>query len=124
MYIILLQVYYYSSKILYSKIKLIVILKIYFLLYAILFFLFLSEDCLLFVIAFELMLFLILSVSMYFIFNNRFIIAIYYLITFTILSGILCFLILIILFLNINISGNLLFSNALLLNNVSTTVLI
>lgn len=124
MYIILLQVYYYSSKILYSKIKLVIILKIYFLLYIILFFLFLSEDCLLFVVAFELMLFLILSVSMYFIFNNRFIIAIYYLITFTILSGILCFLILILLFLNINISGNLLFSNALLLNNTSTTILI
>lgn len=124
MYIILLQIYYYSSKILYNKLKLIVILNLYLLLYLVVVFLFLSDDCLLFIASFETMLFLILAVSMYFIFNNRFIIAMYYLIIFTIFSGVVCFIILILLFLNINISGYLLFSNAIFLNNFTNILII
>lgn len=124
MYIILLQIYYYSSKMLYNKLKLFIILSLYFLLYVVVMFLFLSDDCLLFVSSFEFMLFLILAVSMYFIFNNRFVIAIYYLITFTIVSGVICFVILILLFLNINISGYLLFSNAIFINNITTILII
>lgn len=86
--------------------------------------LFLSDDCLLFIVSFEFMLFLILAVSMHFIFNNRFIVAMYYLITFTIISGVLCFLVIIIIFININVSGYLLFSNALMLNDLSTIILL
>lgn len=109
---------------LYNKLKLFIILSLYFLLYVVVMFLFLSDDCLLFVSSFEFMLFLILAVSMYFIFNNRFVIAIYYLITFTIVSGVICFVILILLFLNINISGYLLFSNAIFINNITTILII
>lgn len=124
MYIILIQVFYYSSKILYSSLKIYIIVLIYFLLYIVVVMLFLSDDCLLFIVSFEFMLFLILAVSMHFIFNNRFIVAMYYLITFTIISGVLCFLVIIIIFININVSGYLLFSNALMLNDLSTIILL
>ena len=124
MYIIILQIFYYSTKLVYNKMKLLLILMSYFLLYIVVLFLFLSDDCILFIVSFESMLFVILAVSMYFIFNNRFIIAMYYLITFTIISGVLCFLTIIILFLNINISGYLLFSNTIILNNLGTTILL
>ena len=124
MYIILIQVFYYSSKILYSSLKIYIIVLIYFLLYIVVVMLFLSDDCLLFIVSFEFMLFLILAVSMHFIFNNRFIVAMYYLITFTIISGVLCFLVIIIIFININVSGYLLFSNALMLNDINTIILL
>lgn len=124
MYVILLQICYYNSKILYNKLKLIIILNLYFLLYLVVVFLFLSDDCLLFIASFETMLFLILAVSMYFIFNNRFVIAMYYLILFTIFSGVVCFIVLILLFLNINISGYLLFSNAIFINNFTNVLVI
>lgn len=124
MLIVILQVIYNSTMQIYNKNKSILIVVVYLILYYIITLLFLSDDCVFFIISFETMLFSILIIAMYFIFNNRFIIAIYYLIVFTIFSGLLCFLTLIILFININVTGYLLYINALILNNLNILILI
>ncbi len=118
MLITILQIMYNSVLQTYNKNKSIIVLIVYLLLYYIITLLFISEDCIFYIISFETMLFSILVVAMYFIFNNRFIIAIYYLIIFSILSGLLCFIVLITIFININITGYLLYTNALTLNNL------
>jgi NADH:ubiquinone oxidoreductase subunit 4 (subunit M) len=122
MLIIILQVTYNSTMQIYNKNKGILIIIIYLFLYYIITLLFLSEDCIFFIINFETMLFSILVIAMYFIFNNRFIIAIYYLIIFSIFSGLLCFIALFIIFININITGYLLYINALILNNLTILI--
>ena len=123
MFIILLILIYYTYKKIYSKNKSIILYILYIILYYIICLLFISEDCLVFIISFETMLFTILATSMYFLFNNRFIVAIYYLIIFSIISGLGCFLLLFTLLIHINISGYLLFLNALLLNNFTILLL-
>lgn len=122
MLITILQIMYNSVLQTYNKNKSIIVLIVYLLLYYIITLLFISEDCIFYIISFETMLFSILVVAMYFIFNNRFIIAIYYLIIFSILSGLLCFIVLITIFININITGYLLYTNALTLNNLSVII--
>lgn len=124
MYIVILNLLYYSSKKMYSKVKYLILIFLYYSLYYIILLLFISEDILVFIISFETMLFVILVLSMHFIFNNRFIIAMYYLIIFSILSGIFCFLLLFIVFININISGYFMVLNVLLFNNFYILILI
>lgn len=122
MLIIILQVTYNSTMQIYNKNKSVLIIVVYLFLYYIITLLFLSEDCIFFIINFETMLFSILIIAMYFIFNNRFIIAIYYLIIFSIFSGLLCFIALFIIFINISITGYLLYINALILNNLTILI--
>lgn len=124
MYIVLFNLLYYAGKKLYAKSKYTILVFFYFILYYIISILFLSEDCLFFIVSFETMLFSILVLSMHFIFNNRFIIAMYYLITFTILSGLGCFLFLFIVLININLTGYFLLLNAITLNNFYTLTLL
>lgn len=80
----------------------------YVFLFNIIILLFYIEDFLIFIIIFESTLFLLLFISLQFIFNNKFILAVFYLIIFTVLSGIFCFLSLILIMLN-NIYTSLLF---------------
>jgi len=78
--------------------------KLLFFFYIILFFLiillFLLEDLLLFIFFFESIIFFLLFLNLNFIFNNRFILGLFYLIFFSALSGIFCFFIFSIIFLN------------------------
>lgn len=60
------------------------------------------EDLLFFIIFFELIFFPLFVISMYYSFNNRFIFAIYYLLIFTAISGILCIIIISILIFHFN----------------------
>lgn len=70
------------------------------------------------------MLFMILASNMYFIFSNRFIIALYYLIVFSIISGIFCIILLLIIFININISSFLIVINIIFIDNYLTITLL
>lgn len=80
--------------------------KLLFFFYIVLFFLivllFLLEDLLLFIFFFESIIFFLLFLNLNFIFNNRFILGLFYLIFFSALSGIFCFFIFSIIFLNWN----------------------
>lgn len=124
MYIILMQILYFSSKNLYNKIKMYVIIVFNILIFILISLLFLTEDALFFVVLFESMLIIILSLSLHFIFNNRFIIALYYLIIFSISSGILCFINAFILFVNINITSYLLLVNYIFIDNINVILLL
>lgn len=124
MLISLLNVVFYTTKKMYVKDKFISIILLYFILWYIITTLFLVEDIIIFIINFESMLFIILACSMYFIFNNRFIVALYYLIVFSIISGIFCFLLIILIFVNINISSVMLIINSIIVNNYLFILLI
>lgn len=124
MYIILMQILYFSSKNLYNKIKIYIIIVFNILIFILISLLFLTEDTLFFVILFEGMLITILALSLHFIFNNRFIIALYYLIIFSISSGILCFINAFILFININVTSYLLLINYIFIDNINSMLLL
>lgn len=119
-----MQILYFSSKNLYNKTKMYVIVVFNILIFILVSLLFLTEDALFFIILFESMLIIILAVSLHFIFNNRFIIALYYLIIFSISSGILCFINAFILFVNINITSYLLLVNYIFIDNINVILLL
>lgn len=105
MILVVINMIFYFSKKIFSLDKLYILIMSLYCLYFIICFLFIAEDILLFIALFETLLFIILVISMHYIFNNRFIVAIYYLIVFSILSGILCLIFVFLLFLLVNITS-------------------
>lgn len=102
MYFICLFIIFLLLKKNFNYIKFKLLFFFYIVLFFIIVFLFVLEDLLLFIFFFEAILFFLLFLNLNFIFNNRFILGLFYLIFFSALSGIFCFFIFSIVFLNWN----------------------